>query len=324
MKKNTLFTLIYLLANQFINAQVLFTENFDTYANGDLNPNYDNVTSGQGGWITGGSAIGTAKAIIAPETGKGKVLTVLANNSSSIQSVTVHKDINSLWNNRTSGNNILKLTYEIYGIDNFRSVSGVVANNVPSNILTLVEFNSLTNRILSNNNNINTTLKDNTTPFPYGTWITTEMYIDFNTNKVYYYIPTLNILHSATFTHNLQPVRLNFNTNGVNQQSVVKYDNIELSAIQKLPSIILSTSKQLASKFNLYPNPVTYIVNITSDENIPVIQAEIYDLSGKLINTQKFNGEIEIQLNLENLASGTYMLHMETKEGTVVKKLIKK
>jgi len=55
-----------------------------------------------------------------------------------------------------------------------------------------------------------------------------------------------------------------------------------------------------------------------------VQQVVIYDISGKQLNTQSFNNETEIQLNVENLASGTYMLHLQTNEGTAVKKLVKK
>ncbi len=55
-----------------------------------------------------------------------------------------------------------------------------------------------------------------------------------------------------------------------------------------------------------------------------VQQVTVYDIAGKLITTQNFNEQAEIQLNVENLASGTYMLHLQTNEGTTVKKLVKK
>ncbi|SEH59918.1 Por secretion system C-terminal sorting domain-containing protein, partial [Paenimyroides aquimaris] len=40
--------------------------------------------------------------------------------------------------------------------------------------------------------------------------------------------------------------------------------------------------------------------------------------------TQNFNEQTEIQLHVENLASGTYLLHLQTNEGMAVKKLVKK
>jgi len=59
-------------------------------------------------------------------------------------------------------------------------------------------------------------------------------------------------------------------------------------------------------------------------KNRLVQQVSVYDTTGKLINTQSFNEQAELQLNVANLASGTYMLHLQTNEGTAVKKLVKK
>ena len=312
-----------------INAQVLFTETFDTYSNGDLNANYDNTTVGQGGWVTGRGVNSIGKAIVTPETGKGKVLIVSSNNTTSGNNVSINKDIESLWNNRATGNNVLKFKYEYYGMDNFLSAVGV-ADKGFNPILMAINFNALVNQIsalnvTNTNGNINISiLKNNTTPFPYAICITSEMYIDFNTNKIYYYIPTLNILHTTTFTHNFQPIKLYLNTTGLNSQSVVKYDNIELSALQNLPTYILSTSEQLSLKFNLFPNPATNVVNLTNSENMSVNQVTIYNIAGKEIKKQTFNNEMNIQLNVEDLASGTYMLHVETEQGMAVKKLMKK
>ena len=55
-----------------------------------------------------------------------------------------------------------------------------------------------------------------------------------------------------------------------------------------------------------------------------ISQIEIYDVNGKVLNTQKFSDETEIQLNVAALNSGTYLLHLYTNEGKAVKKLIKK
>src|SRR5690606_4560231 len=94
-----------------------------------------------------------------------------------------------------------------------------------------------------------------------------------------------------------------------------KYDNINLSAVNTIPAYILSVNEQLATKFNMYPNPATNVVNITNAENMLVNQVTVYDISGKQLSTQTYNNETEVQLNVENLASGTYMLHIQTTEG---------
>src|SRR5690606_39762654 len=105
-----------------------------------------------------------------------------------------------------------------------------------------------------------------------------------------------------------------------------RYDNIKITALNAVPPgvIALSVDDILSEKFNLYPNPATNIVNITNSENMAVQQVMVYDVTGKQLSTQTFNNETEIQLNVENLASGTYMLHIKTNEGVAVKKVVKK
>src|SRR5690606_39619025 len=61
-------------------------------------------------------------------------------------------------------------------------------------------------------------------------------------------------------------------------------------------------SSDLAAKFNIYPNPATNVVNMTNNENRLVNQVAVYDVTGKLISTQNFNEQAELQLNVENLA----------------------
>src|SRR5690606_29157175 len=134
----------------------------------------------------------------------------------------------------------------------------------------------------------------------------------------------LNLQATYKFTHTKVPEGIYFSVNQLNSTSVVKYDNIKVSALQTLPSYILSTNEQLAAKFNLYPNPATNVVTIANNENRLVNQVVVYDVTGKLISTQSFNEQTEIQLNIENLTSGTYLLHLQTNEGAAVKKLVKK
>lgn len=104
-----------------------------------------------------------------------------------------------------------------------------------------------------------------------------------------------------------------------------RYDNIKITALKAVPPHIqLSVDSFLSEKFNIYPNPTTNVVNITNAENMVVEQVTVYDVTGKQLSTQSYNNETEVQLNVENLASGTYMLHVETAQGTAVKKLVKK
>lgn len=86
---------------------------------------------------------------------------------------------------------------------------------------------------------------------------------------------------------------------------------------------ILAINNFISDNFKVYPNPATDLLNITNSENISVNQAEIYDLNGRIISTQNFSSTTYLQLNIADLARGTYMLYLKTNQGKAVKKIIK-
>jgi len=163
-------------------------------------------------------------------------------------------------------------------------------------------------------------------------------YIDYNNNALYVEIPALGIVKKVDIFDKLTPPDTMANypptqlSLGIGRYydtpqeppSALKVDNIKITALKSVPPHILSTESFLAQKFNLYPNPATNIVNITNSENIFITELAVYDIAGKLITTENYNNKTEIELNVENLASGTYLLHLKTSEGIAVKKLVKK
>ncbi len=327
--KHILIVLVFFIG-LITHAQTFFTEDFNSYPTGHLNTVYDNTTPGQGGWLVSRNSTSLATGIVTAEAGKGNVLTITTNSAS--DGYNFKQDdgfLTTLWNNRTPGNNILKFEYEFYGVGPFGFSGNILNNSALNPTIINTAFQSILNRIsgsfLENTSTKTHILKNyNSTTFPHNMWIKAEMFVDYNTGNVYYYLPTLNIQASAPFYHNTIPFSLVFIAGSLSASSVVKVDNIKVSGLKTLPSYILSTNEHLAAKFNLYPNPATNVVNITNSENMQVQQVTVYDIAGKQLSTQTYNDETQIQLNVENLASGTYMLHLQTNEGTAVKKLIKK
>ncbi len=329
--------LFSLLAISTAKSQVLFNEDFDSYPAGHLNTDYTNTMPGQGGWyVSKGSNNPNGGAIVVAETGRGNVLSMATSNNSNpslVQAVNFRQPLGSIsWNSRTAGNDICKFEFEVYTDGNFITGGGIGGTNTfGSSGFAGISFRSVLNDIIATHQYAESggfqpiTIQNyNNAVFPYKMWIKVEVFIDYNTKDAYYYIPTLNLQKTAKFTHTKVPEAISFGTGNLNSASVVKYDNIKLSALQTLPSYILSANEQLATKFNLYPNPATSVVNITNAENMLVNQVTVYDIAGKQLSIQTYNNETEIQLNVEHLASGTYMLHLQTNEGTAVKKLVKK
>ncbi len=326
MKKITFLTTVFIFSF-FANAQVLFSENFNSYPTGHLNTDYTGATAGQGGWFANRPSGVSTTAMVIPETGKGNVLSISTTGNFSNENADVIKNgIDILWNNRTAGNNILKMEYEIYGSGLFIT-SGALYNSNVQYIRFLFQASVLYRIQASPSTNMHSSsdLKQyDATTFPYNMWIKAELFIDYNTKKCYFYLPTLNLFRVDDFFANNMADNIYFGVSQLKPGSVVKYDNIKLSALPTVPAYILSANEMVSATFNMYPNPATNVVNITNTQNILVEQITIYDMAGKQLKTQSFNNESEVQLNIENLASGNYLLHIQTNAGLAVKKLVKK
>lgn len=80
----------------------------------------------------------------------------------------------------------------------------------------------------------------------------------------------------------------------------------------------------LDQAISIYPNPVQDNATIAFQDFINPTQAKIFDINGKQVS-QKFTYNLEnnFKMDMSELSSGTYFLHFESEEGTVVKQLIK-
>lgn len=78
----------------------------------------------------------------------------------------------------------------------------------------------------------------------------------------------------------------------------------------------LSTNDFNKSKVSVYPNPVENVLNIETNEVITTI--EIFDLLGKQILVSK-----DININVEALQKGIYLLKINTDKGSSIEKIIK-
>ncbi|MEG1022271.1 MAG: M12 family metallo-peptidase [Myroides sp.] len=89
----------------------------------------------------------------------------------------------------------------------------------------------------------------------------------------------------------------------------------------------LSTEKVALDNLKIYPNPTTNILNIEfSTTDIEKVKFDIFDLNGRLIKTvsQENSNQINQQINVEELQTGTYILVINTGKYTSTHKFIKK
>lgn len=74
------------------------------------------------------------------------------------------------------------------------------------------------------------------------------------------------------------------------------------------------------SDVNVYPNPSTGIVNLSSKSTIDGVK--VYDITGRLVKTVSKLASDKTVLNLSNLSSGTYILKIQADNKVVTKKVI--
>tara|TARA_R110000850_G_scaffold203228_1_gene329438 strand:- start:47219 stop:48136 length:918 start_codon:yes stop_codon:yes gene_type:complete len=82
----------------------------------------------------------------------------------------------------------------------------------------------------------------------------------------------------------------------------------------------LSVNETLASQVSVYPNPATDVINIKTPSNIQVTGAILYDLLGKNTGVVFANGQVDVSA----LSRGVYMLTVETNEGSLTQKIVKR
>lgn len=82
----------------------------------------------------------------------------------------------------------------------------------------------------------------------------------------------------------------------------------------------VSNEKFFTENFNLYPNPTSDVLNISSKNGLEMKEIKITDLSGRIVRT--LNNATTI--NVSDLSAGTYLIDITTNEGKASSKFIKK
>ncbi len=82
----------------------------------------------------------------------------------------------------------------------------------------------------------------------------------------------------------------------------------------------------LASKFTVFPNPTTDVLNVQLglDKTAQSATVRIFDMAGKLMQQRQYDNvqQERFQYNINNLSSGTYFIQLITEEGAGTKKFI--
>ena len=76
-------------------------------------------------------------------------------------------------------------------------------------------------------------------------------------------------------------------------------------------------------RVRLYPNPATDHITIESLEDVPINVVSVTNLTGQLLFVQPV-GNVRTEVNVRNLAPGTYIAHINTRAGNANRKFVVK
>lgn len=79
-------------------------------------------------------------------------------------------------------------------------------------------------------------------------------------------------------------------------------------------------NKATNTTLSVYPNPATDVLNISLSNGTTIETVNIYNISGKLVNNTKLNGN---QIDISQLNSGVYMVEVLTANGSFKTKFVK-
>lgn len=114
--------------------------------------------------------------------------------------------------------------------------------------------------------------------------------------------------------------------NATNNNSSSAGDVITLSSlvVSEDPSTSIAVQQDPSKTISVYPNPFVENIFIKNSANeTAAMDVSIIDISGKVVKSisQVQGGEA---ISLQELASGTYTVRIETPEGTLIKRIAKK
>lgn len=81
-----------------------------------------------------------------------------------------------------------------------------------------------------------------------------------------------------------------------------------------------NTTNVTAAQLSVYPNPATDVLNISLSNGTSIETVNIYNVSGKLVNTAKV---IANQINISDLSNGVYFIEVLTENGKLTTKFVK-
>lgn len=143
-------------------------------------------------------------------------------------------------------------------------------------------------------------------------WFNVKM--EFAGNQVEYFVDgvslaTYNVLTEVDFT--------GFRIVHDNYGGTAYIDNI------KINDEVLSNESVFSSNYEVYPNPATDVINVNAG-NLQINAIQITDLNGRIVKNITTETLTSVQVDIQDLNAGLYMMSVFTNEGVGTSKIVKK
>mgnify|MGYP006201748275 CR=1 FL=1 len=117
------------------------------------------------------------------------------------------------------------------------------------------------------------------------------------------------------------------NRNSFEQILYVRIQNV-ITACSRISTLKLEVKNcdlsspefEFSSQFDLLPNPAKEVISVSSKNNQKIQSVQIYNLMGQLVLETT---SVDTEINISNLAKGTYLLKLSTLSGSSITKLVK-
>ncbi len=104
-------------------------------------------------------------------------------------------------------------------------------------------------------------------------------------------------------------------TDGYFDNLVVTATNIDLLATDDIP--------ETNNTVSAYPNPAQDFINLSLGELSRLVTVTLTDVNGRTVQTNIFENATQVTVELEDIASGVYLMKIDTQNGSITKKIVK-
>lgn len=333
-------------------AQVVTSENFNGLTLGAVGTDLTGAAAGQSDWFvfaTNGAAPTTTNN---SSTTSMEVVTGGNSNSQGLKIESANgdkgsrfmwRDIVTPWSNRTVGNDIIQVEYDFY--------TGAQSTSITQNGVYLFGTEGTSLRILAgflffpdtrelqgiaylNNNgtfgnfliglgpDANTDIILNS-----NTWYRIGLAYNTTNGEITWNGPGFdNVGIAAQFLSGpFPPSEVDFvsvTPTANTAAATIIYDNLEVVATDAVE--LLSIEDDFAAaNFSIFPNPASDLINVNAGDLL-INTIELTDMNGRVVKRLNADNSSSLQINIQDLKTGLYMLSVFTNEGVGTSKIVKR